>query len=154
HEDTGLNIPVIDIRALIHAPDDCRQVAAQIGQACRECGFFYIVGHGVDDGLQQRLEAVSRAFFAQDVATKLEIRMSRGGRAWRGYFQVGNELTSGQPDLKEGLYFGAELEGDHPLVQSGTPMHGANLFPANISRFRETVLDYLAAMTRLGHSLM
>ena len=34
---------------------------------------------------------------------------SCGGRAWRGYFPVGGELTSGKPDLKEGLYFGAEL---------------------------------------------
>jgi isopenicillin N synthase-like dioxygenase len=153
-KDTESNIPIIDIRALIHATDDCHKVAAQIGQACRECGFFYIVGHGVDDGLQQRLEVVSRAFFAQAAETKLEIRMSRGGRAWRGYFPVGGELTSGKPDLKEGLYFGAELDDDHPLVQSGTPMHGANLFPANIPHFRETVLDYLAAMTRLGHSLM
>jgi isopenicillin N synthase-like dioxygenase len=152
--DTGLNIPIIDIRALLHATDDRREVAAQIGQACRECGFFYVVGHGVDEQLQQQLEAVSRAFFAQDEETKLDIRMSRGGRAWRGYFPVGGELTSGQPDLKEGLYFGAELGSAHPLVQSGTPLHGPNLFPTNIPRFRETVLDYLAAMTRLGHSLM
>ena len=48
-------------------------------------------------------------FFAQDLETKLRIRMALGGRAWRGYFRVGDELTSGKPDQKEGLYFGAEL---------------------------------------------
>jgi isopenicillin N synthase-like dioxygenase len=153
-EDTGLNIPIIDISALIHATDDRGEVAAQIGQAGRECGFFYIVGHGVDEQLQQGLETVSRAFFAQATETKLEIRMSRGARAWRGYFPVGGELTSGKPDLKEGIYFGTELDSNHPLVQSNTPMHGANLFPATIPHFRETVLDYIAAMTRLGHALM
>jgi len=26
--------------------------------------------------------------------------MSLGGKAWRGYFQVGEELTSGKIDLK------------------------------------------------------
>jgi isopenicillin N synthase-like dioxygenase len=72
--------------------------------------------------------------------------MSRGGRAWRGYFPVGGELTSGKPDLKEGIYFGAELGSDHPLVKSGTPMHGANLFPPAMSEFRKTVLDYMAAV--------
>ena len=41
--------------------------------------------------------------------------MERGGRAWRGYFPVGGELTSGLPDQKEGLYLGAELPADHPL---------------------------------------
>jgi isopenicillin N synthase-like dioxygenase len=33
-------------------------------------------------------------------------------------------------------------------------MHGPNLFPPNMPQFREIVLDYMAAMTRLGHSLM
>jgi isopenicillin N synthase-like dioxygenase len=129
-------------------------VAAQIGQACREHGFFYILGHGVDEGLQQRLLHVSRQFFVQALDRKLEIRMGLGGRAWRGYFPVGGELTSGTPDLKEGLYFGAELDDDHPLVRAGTPMHGHNLFPSRIPLFRETVLDYMAAMTALGHRLM
>ena len=44
----------------------------------------------------------------------MEIRMALGGRAWRGYFPVGAELTSGKPDQKEGLYFGAELGDDDP----------------------------------------
>ena len=56
--------------------------------------------------------------------------MALGGRAWRGYFRVGDELTSGKPDQKEGLYFGAELPADHPRVRAGTPLHGPNLFPA------------------------
>lgn len=147
-------IPIIDISALVLGTGDRNAVAAQIRQACRECGFFYIVGHGVDEALQQRLEQLSRQFFAQDLETKLKIRMALGGRAWRGYFPVGGELTSGKPDLKEGIYFGAELGDDHPLVKTDTPMYGSNLFPSNIPQFRETVLDYMAAMTQLGHTLM
>src|SRR5262245_33729807 len=127
---------------------------AQLHEACSSYGFFYIVDHGVDEDLQVRLEHLSRNFFAQDLQTKLEIRMSLGGRAWRGYFPVGGELTSGQPDLKEGIYFGAELDQNHPLVKAGTPLHGPNLFPANIPGFRDTVLSYMAAMTQLGHALI
>ncbi|MCI0420239.1 MAG: isopenicillin N synthase family oxygenase [Acidobacteria bacterium] len=149
-----LHIPVINISALVLGTEDRHQAAAGIGQACRDCGFFYIVGHGVDEYLQRRLEEVSQQFFAQDLETKFQMSMSRGGRAWRGYFPVGNELTSGKPDLKEGIYFGAELKDDHPLVRVGTPLHGPNLFPSNMPEFREIVLDYMAAMTRLGHSLM
>jgi isopenicillin N synthase-like dioxygenase len=148
------HIPVVDISALVSGKEDRHEVAARMGQACRDCGFFYIVGHGVDELLQRRMEEVSQEFFAQDLETKLEIAMSRGGRAWRGYFPVGGELTSGKPDLKEGIYFGAELQDDHPLVKMGTPMHGPNLFPSNMPQLREIVLDYMAAMTRLGHSLM
>src|SRR5499427_2311436 len=139
------HLPVIDLSL----PGDV--LASQIGHACREYGFFYIVAHGVDQDLQQRLEQLSRQFFAQALDVKLQISMSRGGRAWRGYFPVGGELTSGKPDLKEGLYFGAELNEDHPLVKAGTPLHGPNLFPVNMPQLRRLVLEYMAAMTSLGH---
>jgi isopenicillin N synthase-like dioxygenase len=150
----ALQLPVINVAPLISAADERRRVATQIGEACREFGFFYIVGHGVDQNLQRRLEEVSRRFFAQDVKAKLDIGMSRGGRAWRGYFPVGGELTSGQPDLKEGIYFGAELDKDHPLVRAGTPLHGPNLFPDSVPEMRQVVLDYIEAMTGLGHALI
>jgi isopenicillin N synthase-like dioxygenase len=146
-------LPIIDIGPLVTGAGNRNAIASQIAQACCESGFFYIVGHNVDERLQTKLEDSSRTFFAQDLEKKLDICMEKGGRAWRGYFPVGGELTSGKPDLKEGLYFGAELAAGHPLVKSGTPMHGPNLFP-DISLFRVTVLEYLTAMTRLGHSLM
>ncbi|MEG5210291.1 MULTISPECIES: isopenicillin N synthase family dioxygenase [unclassified Microcoleus] len=145
-------IPVIDISSLV-SDNPVDTVANQIRQACCDTGFFYIVKHGVDRGLQNRLEQLSRQFFALDLETKMQIRMALGGRAWRGYFPVGGELTNGKPDLKEGIYLGAELNQTHPAVQTGVPMHGANLFP-DIPQFRETILEYLAAMTQLGHTLM
>jgi isopenicillin N synthase-like dioxygenase len=112
-----------------------------------------VTGHGVDEGVSRRLEQLSGEFFAHDLETKMAIRMGLGGPAWRGFFPVGDELTSGRPDQKEGLYFGAELPDDHPKVASGIPLHGPNLFPA-LPGFRETVLEYMAAMTELGHRLM
>lgn len=142
-------IPLIDISALQPMNAAASTVAAQLHEACCAHGFFYLTGHGIDETLQQRLEQLSRQFFAQNLEAKLKIRMARGGKAWRGYFPVGGELTSGQPDWKEGLYFGAELSNDHPL-----PLHGANLFPDNWPEFRETILAYLAAMTELGHTVM
>src|SRR5205807_46952 len=125
-------LPIIDVSPLVKGDRDRQSVANQIGHACREPGFFYIVGHGVSDQLQHRLEDLCRRFFAQDLETKLELRMEKSGRAWRGYFPVGGELTSGKPDLKEGLYFGAELGYDHPLVLAKAPMHGQNQFPRNL----------------------
>jgi isopenicillin N synthase-like dioxygenase len=147
-------IPIIDVSDLVASSAGRQAVAAQLGEACRESGFFYVVGHGVDEALQLRLRELSRQFFAQDLDTKLRLRMALGGQAWRGYFRVGDELTSGQPDQKEGLYFGEELAADHPFVRAGTPLHGPNLFPTDPPGFREAVLDYMAALTRLGHRLM
>ena len=146
-----MEIPVIDVSALRTSGAEC--AAAGIRGACREHGFFYVVGHGVDPSLVERLDRLSRHFFALPEERKLAIRMSLGGRAWRGYFPVGGELTSGRPDQKQGLYFGAELGPGHPKVRDGTPLHGPNLFP-DLPGFRETLLAYLEAMTELGHLLM
>jgi isopenicillin N synthase-like dioxygenase len=149
-----VEVPVVGIAPLIGGNGDPSRVAAKIGRACRTAGFFYVVDHGVDGTLQRRLEDASRRFFAQDVETKMAIRMERGGRAWRGYFPPGGELTSGRPDLKEGIYFGAELPDTHPLVQAGMPLHGPNLFPDTPPALREAVLEYMDALTRVGHALM
>ena len=150
-----MELPVIDI-APLRGDDEAskRQVAEALHQACREIGFFYIQGHGISPTLLYDLEADSRAFFDQDEATKMGIAMSKGGRAWRGYFPVEGELTSGIPDLKEGIYFGQELPTTHPLVQAGVPMYGANLFPSYPPTMKQHVLAFLDAMTELGHLLM
>lgn len=146
-------VPVVDVAPLVTDGPGQNAVGQLIGNACREPGFFYAVGHGVSAELCLRLEEMSRAFFAQDETEKMRIRMALGGRAWRGYFPVGDELTSGKPDQKEGIYFGAELPDTDPRVVAGLPLHGRNLFPG-IDGFRETVLEYLDALTRLGHALM
>ena len=101
-----------------------------------------------------RVMAASREFFALPEAVKAEIAMARGGAAWRGYFPVGGELTSGRPDLKEGLYFGTELAAEHPRVRAGVPLHGANLFPAQVPALGPAVLAAMAALTAVGHALM
>ena len=147
------HLPIVDLTNFGRDGTATQHVAEDIGRACRESGFFYVQGHGIDEDLCRRLEELSRQFFALDRETKMTIRMEKGGRAWRGYFPVGAELTSGRPDQKEGLYFGAELPPDHPKVQAGVPLHGPNLFP-DLPGFRETVLDYLESLTSLGHRLM
>jgi len=150
---TASSVPIVDVSALVAGKPERRAAAELIGRACRAHGFFYVVGHGVDESLCQRLEAASRGFFALDRETKMRWRMALGGRAWRGYFPVGGELTSGRPDWKEGLYLGSELPDDHPLVRARTPLHGRNLFP-EVSGLREAVLAYIEALTSVGHALM
>jgi isopenicillin N synthase-like dioxygenase len=145
-------VPIIDVSAL-HGAGAAEAVRA-LDAACRDVGFFYAVGHGIDPSLPARLDALAREFFALDDAEKVAIAMPRAGRAWRGWFPLGGELTSGVPDGKEGIYFGAELGPDHPRVRAGVPLHGANLFPARPAELRSTVLAYLDALTGLGHTLM
>jgi isopenicillin N synthase-like dioxygenase len=154
------SLPVVDVGPLLAPrPQPTKAagvtaVARQIEAACREHGFFYVTGHGVAPGLLTRLEQACTAFFARPEAEKMEIAMARGGPAWRGYFPVGAELTSGQPDLKEGLYFGAELPDDDPRVRAGLPLHGRNLFPRQVPELRDAVLAYIDALTGLGQAVL
>ncbi|MPZ09373.1 MAG: hypothetical protein GEU89_04065, partial [Kiloniellaceae bacterium] len=152
----GSGLPVIDMAPLIRRDDDAgrARVAKEIEAACRASGFFYVSGHGVDDAILQNLDAASRRFFALPEEVKLRIPMSRGGRAWRGFFPLGGELTSGRPDGKEGIYFGTELPSDHPRVEAGWPLHGPNLWPAAVPELRPAVEAYMAATTRAAHHLL
>jgi isopenicillin N synthase-like dioxygenase len=147
-------LPVVDVAPLVEGSKQVDGVASAIDRASREHGFFYVAGHGVDESLFERLEKLSRELFAFPLEEKLRIRMELGGRAWRGYFPVGQELTSGLPDQKEGLYFGAELPDDDPRVAAGLPLHGRNLFPARPAALRDAVLETIDELTRLGHVLM
>ena len=147
------SIPVMDVSKFFATAQDKADLCQAVHQACCESGFFYVVGHGIDRLLQSRLEQFSQTFFQQDQASKMKIQMAFGGKAWRGFFPVGSELTSGKPDLKEGLYLGLELPASHPKVRAGVPLHGSNLFP-DIPGFRETVLQYMQDVIQLGHTLM
>ncbi len=112
-----------------------------------------MTGHGINPALSTRLMTLAREFFALPIEQKLAIAMARGGRAWRGYFPVDGELTSGRPDRKEGIYFGTELSPDDARVRAGVPLHGMNLFPA-IPGFRDALLSYMDEVTAVGQLIL
>ncbi len=146
-------LPVVDLSE-IREGGNSRSCVEAVRDACERHGFFYISGHGVEPALERRLEEATVRFFALPVEAKQRIAMTHGGRAWRGWFPLGNELTSGEPDYKEGLYLGEELELADARVRANWPMHGANLFPSEVPELRAAVLDFIAAQTRVGHLVM
>ena len=147
-------LPVIDLSRLDEGTEGVAVVARAIDDACQRVGFFSVVGHGIDPGLRERLDELARAFFALPEEHKAQVAMERGGRAWRGWFPLGGELTSGVPDHKEGLYFGTELDGDDPRVVAGVPLHGANLFPVEPAGLEACVLEYLDALGGLAQRIL
>ena len=121
--------------------EDDQATGAALDAACRDLGFFYVVGHGVDEARQLRARGAGPASCSRSTRRpRRACAMAHGGPAWRGWFPLGGELTSGRPDAKEGWYFGAELGPDHPRVRAGTPLHGANLFPAELPELRPALL--------------
>ena len=152
-----MSLPLIDMSPLLD-PGSGEQARARTGRAidaaCRDTGFLLVTGHGIEPALRDDLERLSREFFGLPDEVKAQVAMSHGGVAWRGWFPVGGELTSGRPDRKEGVYFGTELPSDHPRVAAGTPLHGPNLFPDEPAGLRDVVLRWIEQVTAAGQTLL
>jgi isopenicillin N synthase-like dioxygenase len=129
-----------------------RRVAAEIGHACRETGFFYIRNHGVPTALMSEMFARASAFFAEPAGAKSEFAITRS-RHNRGYVGVaGESLNLAQADQKEAFNIGLDLAPDDAEVIAGLPFRGVNLWP-DTPGFRDTALDYFNALWRLGLDL-
>ena len=133
-------MPIID--------PDGHDAAARVDAACREVGFFAVPLPPPLRVERDRLIALAAEFFALPESEKALVSMSVGGTAWRGWFPLGGELTSGVPDRKEGYYFGAELPPDP------RPMHGRNLWPARPAGLESAVMGWMTAMEALGQRLL
>ena len=131
-------------------------LALALREALSSLGFVLISGDLFEPALAAELRELSARFFALPRERKAAIAMAAGGRAWRGWFALGDEFTAGARDQKEGLYLGIEHAEDHPLVRAKAPMHGRNLWPAQagFERFPAVVAAWMASMRRVAELLM
>ena len=148
------HLPIVDVSGLMPGEAGRARAVAHLDGACREIGFFGVVGHGLDPALLRDLDREARAFFALPDDVKSEISMTRGGRAWRGWFPLYGEVTSGRPDGKEGLYFGIDHPPEHPRVIDGSLLHGANLYPDEPAGLRPAVIAWLDALRPVADAVM
>lgn len=147
-------IPVIDVARLGGGDAVAlRDVAGEIGAACRGIGFFYIRNAGVPAALRASVFAAAQKLFAAPPALKnaVSIRTSPHNRGYVGMAVESLDPARG-PDQKEAFNIGLELAADDPEVRAGSPFRGVNLWPA-LDGFRETLLAYYDAVWRLGLDL-
>jgi isopenicillin N synthase-like dioxygenase len=135
-----VDIPIIRL--------DAADAPRAIDHACRTTGFFALAGHGVDAGQRNELLDAARQFFALPAERKSEVALAKGGTAWRGWFPLGDELTSGVPDLKEGYYVG------RALGPSELPLHGANIWPDDVPELGPAVDAWMVAMESIGQRVL
>ncbi len=150
---TFSQIPVIDIGGL-RSPhlSDRKAIAAEIRHASHQVGFFYIANHGIPAEAIAAVFAQTKRFFAQPLAVKNTVAIARSPIS-RGYEAIGQQALDQTPDLKEGYYIGVDRGVADPLVQAGTPNHGANQWAA-LPGWREPLEAYFALMQQLSLQLM
>lgn len=138
------SLPIIDIAELgSDDPAARRRVAARVGTACREVGFFLITGHGVAPALVADTFAASAAFFAQPAEFKAAMAIGRLGSN-RGYVGPGVEALdeNGGPDRKEAFN----------LIWTDGRDRPANVWP-ELPGFRAVVQRYFDALLEVGRRL-
>ncbi|HEV2573499.1 MAG TPA: 2-oxoglutarate and iron-dependent oxygenase domain-containing protein [Beijerinckiaceae bacterium] len=153
-------IPLIDLARAFDA-GGAQAVAWDIHRACRETGFFYIIGHGVPAALMERHFQFAKAFFDLPHERKMAIHMKKSPTT-AGYEPVGGQVLDSQddkakaapPDLKESFYSGMELPDDHPWAIKHIRNFGHNQWPEELPEFRAHMIDYWAEMRSLGDRLL
>jgi isopenicillin N synthase-like dioxygenase len=138
-------IPVVDFRGFSEGSAARTAVCDEIGRACREIGFFYLVGHGIPDHVTAATFEQIRWYFGLPFATKMELEAST--EQYRGYFPAREDteragITGGS---MEAFRLMLDLSDDDPEVVAGTPLHGANRWPAGNATFRVVMEAYQAA---------
>ncbi len=142
--DSVQSLPIIDIADL--GSDDLaarRRVAARVGGACREVGFFMITGHGVAPALVADAFAASAAFFAQPSDVKAAMAIAKLGSN-RGYVGTGVEAL----DEKSG----ADRKEAFNLIWTGGRDRPPNVWP-DLPGFRSVVQRYFDALLEVGRRL-
>ncbi|OAA29391.1 dioxygenase, isopenicillin N synthase [Frankia sp. EI5c] len=150
-------LPVLDLRRYTAParPADRADFLAALRAACRDPGFFQLVGHGVPPSLAEDILRVSREFFRLPAAAKLEIENVHSAH-FRGYTRFGHEITRGRPDLREQIDIGDERPpralgpGDPPYLR----LDGPNQWPAALPALRPAVEKYLAELGGLARVLV
>jgi isopenicillin N synthase-like dioxygenase len=155
-------VPVIDIAPYFSgAPEGKRGVADQLGRACREIGFYVIVGHGVDPALVDEVEAVSREFFDLPIDEKMQLHVGSAPGAV-GYAAIGDTAlayTRGQvapPDLNESFQVAKVDVADDPYFQSEAArgLIPKNRWPDRPAALKELYIRYYLRMGTLAADLM
>ncbi|MBT8076925.1 MAG: hypothetical protein KJO31_00025 [Gammaproteobacteria bacterium] len=131
-------VPVIDIRSL----EDGSAAVDEIAAACRDLGFFQVVGHSVPQALIDQVWKKTREFFGSPAQNRAAVLRSRDN-PW-GYYN--NELTKNQRDKKEVFDYTT------PGVDG---IYGAeNRWPSHDPAFRTVMLQYLEAVSGLSLRLL
>ncbi|MBO9479603.1 isopenicillin N synthase family oxygenase [Shimia sp. R11_0] len=145
-------IPILDWQRLESDPDGFAQ---DLGQACREVGFFMIANPPLEAALVAEVFAQADAFFAQPTARKapLALRNNPHNRGWVGQGEERLDNASGMQDQKEAFNIGFDLEAEDPRVLAGEAFRGVNIWPQDLPQFRDVMLRYYDEALRFGVAL-
>lgn len=151
----GYHLSLISLPQVILQPGLTPGVGYKfIDRACRQYGFFYVCGHGIDPDLIDEVWRLTRNFFDLPDAARQRLSIHNSA-AGRGYEGVGAQTlgAAGGSDFKESFYLGLDPEPPFDL-QTPTLGKGFNQWSDEIPEFKPMMQRYLDAMHTLANRLM
>lgn len=151
-------IPILDAGALTSGdPSAKATLVEEFATAYREVGFSYIVNHGVDQTLIERVFEASRQFHRLPLAEKMAIELNSANRGFLpmdATLDVNTTLAEvTKPNRSESFLMMCDHAPDSPEVRAGDYLAGQNVWP-DIPGFRETLTEYHDAMSGLGRKMI
>ncbi|KAK1368584.1 putative 2-oxoglutarate-dependent dioxygenase [Heracleum sosnowskyi] len=150
-------VPIIDISALVQYvgtnmenDEGVREVITSINKACIETGFFYVKGHGIPGSVLKEVRELSHQFFELPLEEKLKIKLSPA-TGYRGYQEVGDNLTKDVPDMQEAIDCYREFE-QGMYGHTGKQFEGPNLWPSQ--NFQIAMENYVNLCKGLAKTIM
>jgi isopenicillin N synthase-like dioxygenase len=152
---TSSTLPLLDLTDFDRGTAERAAFLAQVREAAREVGFFYLKGHGISEVLVADVLSLSRRFFELPDADKLAIEMVNSPH-FRGYTRPGWERTKGKPDWREQLDVGLEEQAAprDPSLPPWTRLRGPNQWPAALPQLRPTLLRWQREVTAVAIRLL
>jgi isopenicillin N synthase-like dioxygenase len=147
-------LPIIDLGGSGESDGaSLNRIVADVGAACRQVGFFYVVNHGVEAALIAEAFTQSHRLFGLPLVDKraLAIEKIGGNRGYSGLLHEALDPAQG-PDMKEAFNIGLDLAPDDPELAAGKPFRSLNAWP-ELPGFRKTALAYYDACAALGARL-
>ncbi|KAL6655521.1 hypothetical protein ACP70R_006347 [Stipagrostis hirtigluma subsp. patula] len=139
-----LDLPVVDL-----ASGDLHAAAKSIRKACVEYGFFYVINHGIDAALLERVFAESRKFFKQPMQEKMALRKNSSHRGYTApYSEKVDPLPESRGDSKESFYIGPMGDGVSQTDVNQWPSEG--YFPS----WKEIMQLYYANALATGKRIL
>lgn len=146
-------VPVIDLTGpSVH-------VSRAIDRACRDVGFFQIVGHDLDGATEAAAWSEAAAFFELDLAEKLAVRIPNGDAY--GYAPDETERLAASlgdetpPDLKETFSVGPRPDATNPIHDPAAAfVFSATPWPISRPEMPEVMHAYADDLARFAARLM
>jgi len=149
-------LPVIDLEPwFAGTPQQRLELCQRVRQVGHEIGFFYVINHGIPAGISDSYLRTLKAFFALSPATRQAID-KQGSAQFRGWEQLGSELTNNQVDYREQIDIGVERSAISDPDPYYMALVGPNQWPpqAEIPGFRETVNDYFMRLSEVSRQIL